>query len=817
MANEEQRRAFESYMGRTGGSGSGSGSNGQGQSQGQPIPQYPDSFAQPSNSYLFKACTAGLSAWVSRMNCQLIDSSLHHLQQFPGLGVPPAAPTPPPAASSSVASFPGYQGGYQGGFPQAGYGQGTFDQTGIPQRPPPLLDPQAQQRGQQQMPTAGPPGYAQAQRSYNTQPPPPPGYSADWQYNSPESEMGRRRMAPLTSAMVPSSRNTQQDVMESRSRQTSEQYHYQQYGQSQTAAVPPSQGEEVAVPVMLCHTCSHCSQMRSAGFHRNNPVLPGKPMVPSLCRRCKKKLKSSRRSSSRYTHVRKCTADVPCNWPGECVHMDIGQDEYRGRRQSREEVYVTRYSPSRPRVIRRESSQARLGLRVLQQPREEPRHERKIETSSLSPRRPSRYAGEVWPPPDIVSMRETRSDEVYFAAPAPLHRRTSRSDAVWPPPDIVRTHSYRKVERSPPRRAISRIVELSPSPPPHTRSTRVVYRNESQERRPRSQGRSPIRVSFRAERGSEEAEARLMLHPRPYRPIVPEQRSFVRASDETSSNADSVPHRRLESPSRSILKPVGTDSETAYRRKDTMRESQQSMHVEVGGSRVHFGEGRRQEEPVPELRGRSRYADEPTASGGNDENYREYSRQRVANKPLPQPPTQNFERMRIHHSSPSPRREYEEDIRIDRQRRLSPSPPPFRRFEEIRVRHTSPLTARRTPRLPDSPPSPERPPRPLYRHVSHIRAFERARTVTPPPSRRRQEEDHTDSESAHSGEITEVRSWKGIDENGQPATFVEERRTVRMIDQGSDRGGLAKEYRDRGRGGRLDAKEKVTSRNWTDV
>jgi hypothetical protein len=80
-----------------------------------------------------------------------------------------------------------------------------------------------------------------------------------------------------------------------------------------------------------------------------------------------------------------------------------------------------------------------------------------------------------------------------------------------------------------------------------------------------------------------------------------------------------------------------------------------------------------------------------------------------------------------------------------------------------------------------------------------------------------QEEDHTDSESAHSGEITEVRSWKGIDENGQPATFVEERRTVRMIDQGSDRGGLAREYRDLGRGATPDAREKVMSRSWRDV
>jgi hypothetical protein len=89
--------------------------------------------------------------------------------------------------------------------------------------------------------------------------------------------------------------------------------------------------------------------------------------------------------------------------------------------------------------------------------------------------------------------------------------------------------------------------------------------------------------------------------------------------------------------------------------------------------------------------------------------------------------------------------------------------------------------------------------------------------VTPPSNCRRQEEDNTDSESAHSREITEVRSWKGIDEDGQPATFVEERRTMRMIDQGSERGGLAREYRDMGRGQRSDARDRVTSRSWKDV
>lgn len=654
-------------------------------------------------------------------------------------------------------------------------------------------------------------------QGYNAQPPPPPGHNADWQYSNPDSGMERRRAAPLTSAMVPSSRNTQQQIMESRSRQTSEQFHYEQYGQSHAAQAPPPQAEEMAVPVMLCHTCSYCGQMRSAGFHRNNPVLPGKPIIPTPCRRCEKKLANSQRSSSRYRYIRRCTAEEPCDWPRECVHIDIDHDERRGRRQNREDIYVTRYSPSRPRVIRRESSQARLGLRVLQQPTQEFRTERKLKTSSLSPRRSSRYAGEVWPPPDIVRTRETRSDDVHSAPPPPLPSRTSRSDEVWPPPDVVRTHSYRKVERSPSHRASSRIIELSPSSPPPTRCSRVVYRSESQDRRPRNSSRSPVRVSFRAERQSEEAQARLMSHPRPYRPVVPEQRSFLKASDETSSNADSVPRRRVESPSRSILKPLGTERETCHRRRNTMRESQQSMHVEVGGPRVHFGGGRRQEEPVLEPRGRSRYVDERLASGDKYEHYREYSRHRVVDDPPPEPLAQDFERIRIRHSSPSPRREYEEEIRIDRQRRISPSPPPSRGFEEVRVRNISPLPARRPPRPPPSPTSPERPPRLLFRHISRTRALERTRSVTPPPSRRRQEEDHTDSESAHSAEITEVRSWKGIDENGQPATFVEDRRTVRMIDQGSDGGGLARDYREMGRGPRLDTRERVTSRNWRDV
>ena len=630
--------------------------------------------------------------------------------------------------------------------------------------------------------------------------------------------MERQRNDPVSSVVVPAGRNTQQEVVQSRSRQSSQQFDYHHHRHSQIAQAPPQQVEELTVPVMLCHTCSHCGQMRSAGFHRNNPVVPGKPLVPTLCRRCEKKLKSSNRSSSRYTRIRKCMADEPCEWPREPFQVDIDHDERRGRRRSREEVYVDSYSSARPRVVRRNSSQGRLGLRVVQKPLQEYKTERTIRTSTLSPRPSSRYADVVWPPPDIVRMRATQSDEIYSAPPEPLPIRTSRSDEVWPPPDVVRTHSYRKIERSPLRRQSSRIIELSPSPPPpRPRSTRVVYRSDSQERRTRSRSVSATRVRFREERRSEEAEARLMSHPRPFRPVIPDERPLFRASDETSSNTDSMPRHRPESPGRSILKSASADDETSCRRRDSMRESQQSMHVEVGGPRVHFGGGRREEVPVLESRGRARYVDERTHSEGNSGHYKDYSRRRIVEDVPPAPPTQDFGRIRIRHSSPSPRRDYEDEIRIDRQRRISPSPPMPRRFEDVRTRYTSPPPSRHTPHPPRSlsPSSPHYPPPPLYRHVPRPRA----RSITPPPSlssRRKEEADHTDSDSVHSGEITEVRSWKGIDENGRPATFVEERRSVGLIEQGSERGGgLAREYRELGRGGERE-RLAVGRRRWRD-
>lgn len=729
----------------------------------------------------------------------------HLKQQFPGIqGGLPTAPTPPPAAPSSVASYPSYQGNLQAGYPQGAYGQGGYQVNGFPQRPPPLGQSEAFQGQQSMPPPARPTGYAQVPRNYSNQPPPPAGYNAGWQYNDAMAQQNARlngESAPR-GAMVPSPRNFSGEVMESRSKHMSEQYHYQQHGQPPPGAqAPPPQVEEQTVPVLLCHTCSVCSRMRSAGYHRHNPVVPGKPLVLTPCRRCKKKLKSERRSMSSYTRIRSCTADEPCHWPRESVHIDIEHAERRGRQRDREEVRVYRHSPSRPRIIRQRTSQTRMGLRVLQQDERPPRmmREARVRVSSVSPRRASRY-DEIWPTPDVVHMKPSRANEV--PPPSRINSNLTSQDEVWPPPDVVPTHSYRKVAASPPRRPSSRIIELTPSPPPtRARTTRVIYRSESRERRPESP--SPAHVSFREERRTEEAEERVISHPRPYRSVLPDHHIFTRTSDEMSSN-DYISRGRPNSPSRSILKPPGGDRETS-RRRTSMRESQQSTTVEVGGPRVHFTSERRSERVPPESRGREFHEDEIRRSNEEYEHYRDYSRHRRVDDVLP-PPVDEMERLRVRRSPPSPQRSLEEEIRIDRARRISPSP--LRRYDEIRVRHVSPRPLRERERPVHAPSSPKRPVYSGYRHVERTRAGSRTHSVSPPRLQKPVSEDMTDSDSAHSGEITEVRRWRGIDENGQPATFVEERRTVRMLEQGSERGNGA-EFRP--------LKEGLATRSWRDV
>ncbi|UPX11574.1 uncharacterized protein EKO05_0002173 [Ascochyta rabiei] len=608
------------------------------------------------------------------------------------------------------------------------------------------------------------PGYAQLPRNYASQPPPPPGYNVGWQYTDPNVPQSARASLAGTASgiMAPTQRNVSIGMMRSTEKRADEYFAYQYQAGVETI---PRTEEPQTVPVLLCHTCSICGQMRSAGYHRSHPVIPGKPIVTTSCRKCTKFTKSQRTSKSRsYTRVRTCTADEPCGWPRKPIQMDVDNSERRGRRRSRDEIYASwKTDHLRPRIVKEGSSQANIGLRTLQRsPTRGYRSETRVRVSSLSPGR-SRYDG-VWPPPDVVRMRPSRPDELYPA-----------TDEVWPPPDVVRTHFHRK--KSAPHLS-PRIVELSPSPPPpRSRATRVSYRRDSQERQPTSSvQRSESRV-------------RLASHPGPYRTVIPDHRVFSQ-SDETSTN-----DAGSESIGRGILKPADMNFETSYRKRTSIRDSQQSTNVEVGGPRVQFA-SERSEEPRPNDR----------SDDGRYEQRRRYESFRYAERPA-SPPTDHTERLHLRRSSSSPQRSYDE-IRIDRARRISPSPP--RLYEEVRVRHISASPSPSRERKFQPPPShlsSGKSVRSGYRHVPRTHAVGRTRSSTPPATRNQMvsEDDVTDSENEEHDQFM-VRSWKGIDENGQPAIFVEGGSKVRMIDQGSVGGSDFRPLTDR-----------LAARSWREV
>lgn len=596
--------------------------------------------------------------------------------------------------------------------------------------------------------------YTQLPRNYSSQLPPPPLYNVGWQFTDPNASSVSRAMAP-----------TQRDVSSlahSNDKKVDEHFSYHYRAGSEA----PLQIEEKTVPVLLCHTCSVCGQMRSAGYHRSHPVIPGKPIVTTPCGKCKKRTKESRRSrATSYTRVRTCTADEPCDWPRKPVYVEIAHSERRGRSRSRDEIYATSAEAGypRPRVVSERSSRANIGLRTLQRsPQRIYKNLTRVHVSSLSPGR-SRYEG-VWPPPDVIRVTSSRLTESHSA-----------SDEVWPPPDVVRTHSYRK--QSPPRPS-PRIVEISPSPPPTpSRSSRFSYRASSRERRPRSSARRS------------ESRVRMQSHPRPYRTVIPDHRGHS-VAEETSTNDDAS-----ETVNRGILKPSDMNYETSYRLRTSLRDSQQSTNVEVGGPRVQFASERRGDD----------YADD-SPNERKSGAYLRYEARIYADQPA-SPPIDRMERLHIHRTSPSPQQQYD-DIRIDHARRISPSP--SRRHERVQVRHisVSPPPPRESKARPPSSGSSERTKCSGYRHVSHTEAVERARPITPPSSRRQIgfEDDVTDSEDDDRGRLIEVRSWKGVDENGQPATFIEERRKVKMIDQGSVGGS---EFRP--------LSERLATRSWREV
>lgn len=596
--------------------------------------------------------------------------------------------------------------------------------------------------------------------------------------------------------MLPTSHTGPADAVQSNPQYVNEYQPYQQYGHSQihgNLETMPHQDPEIdkmAIPVMLCHTCIDCGRMRSAGYHRNNPVVPGKPLVLTSCGRCVKRFNKDHRSKSIYTRFRSRIAEERCSWPKESVYIDYDRREHRGRRRTRENSHISQFSPTRPRVVKRSPSPARLGLRALQRPQRYTKSQTRMRISSLSPRRPF---DEAWPPPDIVRLRTSRATETTFDHGGTQSHQAPEFDGVWPPPDIVPTHSYRKVE-SPPhlRRTSSRIIELSPSPPPTgcPRSARVVYTSHEQEYRGRRRSRSPPGSYSHGDSRSENVEGHPTSRPGPYPTSGPDLGPFPVASERRYMVHPFSSHRYPESPNRGILKATGLEREVSCQRDANMHDSQRSIHAEVRGPRVHFDQDQRTAEPLSDSENQASHDPVTRLRSDDPRYYHNYSQTRYVEDPqgMTVPLVEDFEKLRLRRSSVSPHREYEEEIRVNLGRRMSPSPPPHIRHEEIRVRYISPLPAiHRAKGSPTSRPLSRRPLPPGVRHVSRTRALSRTRSMTPPKAKAQYTDaykDDTDSDSDSSGTVTEIRSWRGLDENGRPATFVEERTRVKMIEQG---------------------------------
>jgi hypothetical protein len=558
-------------------------------------------------------------------------------------------------------------------------------------------------------------------------------YSVGWQYTNFNLPPPSEAAAPRTHATDLSGPRHGAE----RSREHRYEYEYL----AQDAMSTPNEPPAAPLPVLLCHVCKDCDQMRSARFHRQHPVVPGKPLVSSSCRRCAKKNKKRKeRCVRKSVHVRTCRAEEPCDWPAQDIHIRIRGDSDRNRHHRSRSVGVYYDPPAeRPQTMRRSESRTNLGLRVLQG-NQVPR--------ALSPRSIS---------PVHVRVREARL----------------------------------------------------------------------------------------------EADIHIAEHPMPYR-VLPDRRAFLEEAEELAISQHTAPQPLYDHPrpsSSGILKPSGMDRKTLYRHETGMRESRESTMVEVGGPRVQFStEAERRAARIMLDRNREQSRWHVLDQNSEDYDYfhlREIAYSRTAD---PQsPPITSFENLHIR-SSPLPRGA-DDEIRV---RYVSPrryeelhirEQSPERRHERARVRHLSPLNAGirevntrykspspprreshaddcvrhrslhhspqrqtsneiryryipepRRGRSPQCDPSLERP-YASYRTVARRQIVERESslpTQREAPEKQKDWDQGTATDSDGSGDLMDIRTFRGTDEDGQPVTFVEERRRVRLIEEekgGSENGG----------------------------
>ncbi|KAL5385284.1 hypothetical protein DPSP01_004745 [Paraphaeosphaeria sporulosa] len=376
----EALRAYQQYMGGT------AGSNDAQQQQGQ-LGQ------QPGANFQNPYAAAGFGAPAQQVPQGMQNpyaAQQHYLQTnpFARAHVPPAAPTPPPAVPPTPASH-------------AALAQHGQLQPYNPQGPP--IPPHARSQG-----------YADLPRDYNSPQQSP--FSGGWQYNQAgqlPSQLGYNS-AP---AMAPAHRNPTYHPRDGSFESTRESNRARYSGPwppPDVVRVPPPQlpGKDVfpppdVPPLALCHVCSVCGQMRSAGYHRHHPIVPGQALISTPCRRCKKRARKmkERREAERRKHQEKEASSI--------ITIKIDDGERRGRPRGREDHRYHSLSP--------ESGIYRSTIRAYVGPREST-HVKYRTSRGISPERSPPHAlrrrtrSEVRfssgrPPTDGVRVRYQRNQE----------------------------------------------------------------------------------------------------------------------------------------------------------------------------------------------------------------------------------------------------------------------------------------------------------------------------------------------------------------------------------------------------------------------
>ena len=194
--------------------------------------------------------------------------------------VPPAAPTPPNAAASTASSY------YPYGYNPYGYHQETPVAVHYAEHPPTYVEPHREHGRGPEGPALQPYSTTWARRHSEHSPPPP------MSTNVPASNRATAGSShPSRTAEPPQPWREQQ-------------YHW--YYREGTpppppfVEYPPSPGSKPMplrppeVPNTQVHVCAVCYRVRSASFHRANPIIPGQQHRKGVCRRCRRKEQEER-------------------------------------------------------------------------------------------------------------------------------------------------------------------------------------------------------------------------------------------------------------------------------------------------------------------------------------------------------------------------------------------------------------------------------------------------------------------------------------------------------------------------------------------